>query len=166
MPSPVIASLLIRRRSKSLKTPKLSGAAMTPLLSPLKSKFTSNGNKDGVTSRLITFKVGTFKGVDARISAYYCFPENGKKNPAFVWSHGGGQCADRNRGHYFATQGFATVDINWLGRPLEGAKEGLTDWGKIDPSQGPQLLHQSPAQAFQEQLPPRRAQRGSDHQSA
>ncbi len=104
---------------------------------PLEVKVHQEWKQDGVTSRLITFKVGTFKGSDARISAYYCFPENGKKNPAFVWSHGGGQCADRKRGHYFATQGFATVDINWLGRPLEGAKEGLTDWGKSTPPKDP-----------------------------
>ncbi len=110
--------------------------------------------KDGVVSRLITFKVGTFKGADSRIAAYYCFPENGNKNPAFVWSHGGGQCADRNRGHYFATQGFATVDINWLGRPLEGAKEGLTDWGKIDPTQGPNFYTKALRKHFKSSFHP------------
>lgn len=93
--------------------------------------------QDGVVSRLISFKVGTFKGSDSRIAAYYCFPENGNKNPAFVWCHGGGQRAHRSRGHYFATQGFATVDINWLGRPLETKldpdNKWGTDWGKIDP---------------------------------
>ena len=94
--------------------------------------------ENGVVTRLITFKVGTFKGSDSRIAAYYSFPDNGKKNPAFVWSHGGAQSASRSRGHYYATQGFATVDINWLGRPLEkdldpDNKWG-THWGKIDPT--------------------------------
>ena len=121
---------------------------------PLEVKVHQEWKQDGVTSRLITFKVGTFKGSDARISAYYCFPENGKKNPAFVWSHGGGQCADRKRGHYFATQGFATVDINWLGRPLEGAKEGLTDWGKIDPTQGPQFYAKALRKHFKSSFHP------------
>ena len=37
--------------------------------------------QDGVVARLISFKVGTFKGSDARIAAYYFFPENGKKIP-------------------------------------------------------------------------------------
>ena len=46
--------------------------------------------------------------------------------------------AQRSRGHYFATQGFATLDINWLGRPLEmeldpGNSWG-TNWGKVDPT--------------------------------
>ena len=79
--------------------------------------------------RLVSFKVGTFKGAGARIAAYYCFPENGKKNPAFVWSHGGGQRADRRRGHYYASQGFATIDINWLGRPLETDLDPENKWG-------------------------------------
>ena len=96
--------------------------------------------QDGVVSRLISFKVGTFKGSASRIAAYYCFPENGEKNPAFVWSHGGAQSAKRSRGHYFASQGFATLDINWLGRPLEKELDPDntwgTDWGKIDPSHG------------------------------
>ena len=85
---------------------------------PLEIKVHHEWKEDGVISRLVSFKVGTLKGVGARIAAYYCFPENGKKNPAFVWSHGGGQRADRRRGHYYASQGFATIDINWLGRPL------------------------------------------------
>ena len=121
---------------------------------PLDVKVHQEWKKEGVVSRLITFKVGTFKGTDSRIAAYYCFPENGKKNPAFVWSHGGGQRADRNRGHYFATQGFATVDINWLGRPLEGAKEGLTDWGKIDPTQGPNFYAKALRKQFKSSFHP------------
>lgn len=94
---------------------------------------------EGVVTRYVTFKVGTFKGADARIAAYYSFPDNGRRNPAFVWSHGGGQRAERNRGVYFARQGFATVDINWLGRPLEDDIEINTDWGRVDPTQGPRF---------------------------
>ncbi len=90
----------------------------------------------GVVTRYTTFKVGTFKGADARIAAYYSFPDNGKKTPAFVWIHGGGQRAERKRGVYFAKQGFATLDINWLGRPLEKGIEENTDWGNVDPTQG------------------------------
>lgn len=112
-----------------------------PRKEDLEVKVHHEWKQDGVVSRLISFKVGTFKGSDARVAAYYCFPENGKKNPAFVWAHGGGQRADRSRGHYFATQGFATVDINWLGRPLETDLDPDnnwgTDWGKTDPTQGP-----------------------------
>ena len=126
---------------------------------PLEVKVHKEWKADGVISRLITFKVGTFKGADSRIAAYYCFPENGKKNPAFVWSHGGGQCADRKRGHYFATQGFATVDINWLGRPLEGDTladdpSSQTDWGEIDPTQGPKFYPKALRKGWKRSLLP------------
>lgn len=92
---------------------------------------------DGVVTRYVTFTVGTFKGQEARIAAYYSFPENGQRNAAFVWSHGGGQRAECGRGIYFAKQGFATVDINWLGRSMEEDIDINTDWGKVDPTQGP-----------------------------
>jgi len=109
---------------------------------------------DGVVTRYVTFKVGTFKGADARIAAYYCFPDNGRKNAAFVWSHGGGQRAERNRGVYFAKQGFATVDINWLGRPLEDDIEINTDWGRVDPTQGPRFYPKALRKGWKRNLQP------------
>ena len=125
---------------------------------PLEVEVHQEWKKDGVVSRLITFKVGTFKGSEARIAAYYCFPENGQKNPAFVWSHGGGQRADRKRGHYFATQGFATIDINWLGRPLDADldpdNKWGTDWGKVDPSQGPRFYAKALRKSWKRSLQP------------
>ncbi|MDD7983990.1 dienelactone hydrolase family protein [Lentisphaera marina] len=110
-----------------------------PRKEALETKIIKEWQEDGVVARYITFKVGTFKGQDARIAAYYCFPKNGQKNPAFVWSHGGGQRADKTRGIYFAKCGFASVDINWLGRPMEQDIDENTDWGKVDPSQGPRF---------------------------
>ncbi len=35
---------------------------------------------DGVVTRYVTFKVGTFKGVDARVAAYYSFPTNAPRS--------------------------------------------------------------------------------------
>ena len=105
----------------------------------LETKVLKEWRENGVVCRYVIFKVGTFKGADSRIAAFYCFPEGAKKVPAFVWAHGGGQRADRERGLYFAKQGYATVDINWGGREMvEGIKEN-TDWGNVDPSQGPQF---------------------------
>ena len=105
----------------------------------LETKVVKEWREDGVVCRYVIFKVGTFKGADSRIAAFYSFPEGAMKVPAFVWAHGGGQRAERERGAYFAKQGYATVDINWGGRPMvEGIKEN-TDWGNVDPSQGPQF---------------------------
>lgn len=109
---------------------------------------------DGIVTRYVTFKVGKFKGADSRIAAYYSFPENGKKNAAFVWSHGGGQRAERNRGRYFASQGFATLDINWLGRPMESDIKTNTDWGNVDPTQGPRFYSRALRKNWKRNLQP------------
>ena len=110
-----------------------------PSKEPLKIKIVREWKSDGVVTRYVTFTIGTFKGKTARLAAYYSFPDNGVKNPAFVWSHGGGQRAERKRGIYFAKQGYATIDINWLGRQMEKDISENTDWGKVDPTQGPRF---------------------------
>jgi dienelactone hydrolase len=121
---------------------------------PLDIEVVKEWRADGVVSRYVLFTVGTFKGTPARIAAYYSFPANGQKNPAFVWSHGGGQRAERGRGVYFASQGYATVDINWLGRPLEEDIEANTDWGKVDPTQGPQFYAKALRKGWKRNLQP------------
>ncbi len=109
---------------------------------------------EGVVTQYLTFTAGTFKGTEARIAAYYSYPDNGKRNAAFVWSHGGGQRAERGRGVYFAKQGFATVDINWLGRPMEEDISINTDWGKVDPSQGPRFYSKALRKGWKRNLLP------------
>lgn len=122
---------------------------------PLDVTVVNEWKADGVVTRYVTFKVGSFKGADARIAAYYSFPDNGKqKNAAFVWSHGGGQRAERGRGIYFAKQGFVTVDINWLGRPMEPGIDVNTDWGKVDPTQGPRFYSKALRKGWKRNLQP------------
>ena len=77
----------------------------------LETKVVKEWREDGVVCRYVIFKVGTFKGADSRIAAFYCYPEGAKKAPAFVYAHGGGQRPDWERGLYFAKQGYATVDM-------------------------------------------------------
>ena len=121
---------------------------------PLDIKIVKEWKAEGVITRYVTFKVGTFKGADARMAAYYSFPDNGNKNAAFVWSHGGGQRAERGRGIYFAKQGFATVDINWLGRPMEEGIDENTDWGNVDPTQGPRFYSKALRKGWKRNLQP------------
>jgi hypothetical protein len=121
---------------------------------PLDEQIVKEWKTPGVVTRYVTFKVGTFKGADSRIAAYYSFPDNGQRNAAFVWSHGGGQRAQRSRGEYFARQGFATVDINWLGRSLEKGIEVNTDWGKVDPTQGPRFYPKALRKGWKRNLQP------------
>jgi hypothetical protein len=71
-----------------------------------------------------------------------------------VWAHGGGQRADRHRGEYFARQGYASIDINWLGRPLEDGIDINTDWGNVDPTQGPRFYSKALRQGWKRSLLP------------
>ena len=121
---------------------------------PLEIEVVREWNEQGVTSRYVIFTVGTFKGQVARLAAYYCFPNSPGRHPAFVWSHGGGQRAERPRGVYFAKQGYATVDINWLGRPLEEGIEVNTDWGRVDPTQGPNFYPKALRKGWKMNLKP------------
>lgn len=106
---------------------------------PLETEVVKEWREDGVVCRYVLFTVGTFKGREARCAALYTFPEGMQQGPAFVWAQGGGQRAERRRGRYFASRGFATIDINWGGRPVVDDIALNTDWGAVDPSQGPQF---------------------------
>ena len=121
---------------------------------PLEVQIIKEWKADDVITRYVTFKIGTFKGSDARLAAYYSFPTHPQKHAAFVWSHGGGQRAQKERGIYFAKQGFATLDINWLGRPLEADIQINTDWGKVDPTQGPRFYSKALRKGWKRNLQP------------
>jgi len=125
-----------------------------PRHEPLNIEVVQEWENDGVVTRYVTFTVGTFKGKESRIAGYYCLPAGKTKLPAFVWAHGGGQRADRRRGEYFARQGYASIDINWLGRPLEDGIEINTDWGNVDPTQGPRFYSKALRQGWKRSLLP------------
>ena len=121
---------------------------------PLEVKIIKEWKTKEITTRYITYKVGRFKGVDSRVAAYYSFPNLPGKHPAFVWTHGGGQRAERSRSIHFASQGFACIDVNWLGRSMEQDIEINTDWGKIDPSQGPKFYPKALRNSWKHNLQP------------
>ena len=125
-----------------------------PRHEPLNIEVVQEWENDGVVTRYVTFTVGTFKGKESRIAGYYCLPAGKAKLPAFVWAHGGGQRADRRRGEYFARQGYASIDINWLGRPLEDGIDINTDWGNVDPTQGPRFYGKALRQGWKRSLLP------------
>lgn len=105
----------------------------------LETEIVKEWSEDGVVCRYVIFTVGTFKGERSRLAAFYTFPEGAAEVPAVVWAHGGGQRADLEHGKYFARNGYAMIDINWGGREILEGVEKNTDWGAIDPSQGPKF---------------------------
>lgn len=106
---------------------------------PLDTEVVREWREDGIVCRYVIYTACTIKGEPCRVAALYTFPEGAENAPAFVWAHGGGQRAERQRGEYFAKNGFATIDINWGGREIVEGIEENTDWGKVDPSQGPRF---------------------------
>ena len=129
-------------------------ASYDPRTEALDVKVIKEWKTDQVTTRYITYKVGRFKGVDSRVAAYYSFPNKPGKHPAFVWTHGGGQRAERNRSIHFAEQGFACIDVNWLGRPMEDDIDIHTDWGKVDPTQGPRFYSKALRKGWKRSMQP------------
>ncbi len=91
-----------------------------------------------VKLQMLTFKVGTFKGKESRIAAYFAWPVEAKgKIPGLVEIHGGGQRARKAPVLADAANGYASISINWLGHKLDDQQpeDAGTDWGAIDPTQ-------------------------------
>lgn len=147
----LLASIVVQAAPNSLspatpdnlpKNPVEVWSGYDPTAEPLEVKVvrewdvTSNGQP--VKLQMLTFKVGTFKGQESRIAAYYAYPTNSKgRLPGLVQVHGGGQSASKGAVLMDAGQGYASISINWGGRELADQKPGEpgTDWGLVDPTQ-------------------------------
>jgi dienelactone hydrolase len=112
-------------------------ADFDPRKDALDTKIVREWEKDGIVYRYVTYHVGTFKGKPARMAGFYAFPKDGKKLPALLQLHGGGQRASLKEVEFYAKRGYACLSINWGGREMEDAKDGdpNTDWGAVDPTQ-------------------------------
>lgn len=146
-----LSTLVVRAAPDSLspakadplpRNPAEVWAGYDPKAEPLDVKvvhewdLTSNGRP--VKLQMLTFKVGTFKGQDSRIGAYYAYPTDAKgRIPGLVQVHGGGQRASREPVLEDAGHGYASISINWGGRELQDQQPGEpgTDWGLVDPTQ-------------------------------
>ena len=87
---------------------------------PLQTELLEEWKEDGVTLRIVRFRIGVFKGIPATLAAIYGFPADvdGRKArlPGLVQIHGGGQYADHKACLTNAKRGYATVSIAWAGR--------------------------------------------------
>lgn len=109
-----------------------------PDAEPLEVKVIKEYQEDGLTIRMLTYTIGTFKGVKSKMAAWYAFPTKHEgKLPALIQMHGGGQRAEIHSVKYGAQNGYACLAINWGGRLLERAGEDDpgTDWGAVDATQ-------------------------------
>lgn len=112
-------------------------ADYNPRSEPLDVQVVRQWQEDGLTFRYVTYSIGTFKGTPATMAAFYGFPTGGKKLLAVMHMHGGGQRAFQKVVKRYANRGYATLSVNWGGRPMEDAQpdDPNTDWGAVDPTQ-------------------------------
>jgi hypothetical protein len=144
-------------------------ADFDPRRDPLEVETIREWREDGGVFRHVRFLVGTFKGKPARMAAIYGFPEHaGKKVPAVMHIHGGGQRGSLSEVKFLVGRGYAALSVNWGGRgtsagpfnAVEGAQPGEpnTDWGAVDPSQcnvqGYSTLLPGPLQFYEDAVHP------------
>ncbi|MFC1597556.1 alpha/beta hydrolase family protein [Planctomycetota bacterium] len=118
-------------------TVKALSSDFDPRGEPLDAQVVREWEKDGDVFRYVTYHVGTFKGVKARMAAFYGLPKGDKKTPGLLHLHGGGQRAFLHEVEFYAQKGYACLSINWGGREMEESTPGdpNTDWGAVDPTQ-------------------------------
>ncbi len=113
-------------------------ADFDPRKDPLETEVIREWRTNGMVLRAVRFRIGTFKGKPARLTAFYGFPESSPaKLPAVMHIHGGGQRASLDEVKALVGRGYAALSVNWGGREMEQAQPGdaNTDWGAVDPTQ-------------------------------
>ena len=145
-------------------------ADFDPRRDPLETEVIREWREDGGVYRHVRYLVGTFKGVPARMTAIYGFPEDGAGPvPAVMHIHGGGQRGSLAEVKLLVGLGYAGLSVNWGGRgggsgpfnAVDGAQDGdpNTDWGAVDPSQcnvpGYATLQPGPLQFFDDREHPK-----------
>ena len=112
-------------------------ADFDPRAEPLQERVAHRWEAGGTALEVLTYRVGTFKGTEARMAAYYGRPKAAAKVPGLLHLHGGGQRASLYTVQYYAGRGYACLSINWGGKPLDEKHPDwpATDWGAVDPTQ-------------------------------
>ena len=109
-----------------------------PRQDPLDVQVVREWKEDGGIYRYLRYRIGTFRGKQAWMAAFYGFPAGAKgKLPAVMHMHGGGQRAFLEEVRTYVGRGYAALSVNWGGREMEDARPGdpNTDWGAVDPTQ-------------------------------
>jgi len=121
-------------------------ADFDPRRDPLETEVIREWTDGEGTFRHVRFLVGFFRGVPARMTAIYGFPNPlVGRLPAVMHIHGGGQRGFLHEVRFLVSRGYAGLSVNWGGNGdgeapfnfVEGAEPGdlNTDWGVVDPSQ-------------------------------
>ena len=86
-------------------------AGFDPRAESLEVETIRQWEDNGVTLRIVRFRIGVFKGQKATLAGVYGFPTGGTTLPGLVQIHGGGQYADYRAVLSNAKRGYATISI-------------------------------------------------------
>ena len=106
-------------------------AQFDPNSEPLETELIRESAQDNLVLRHIRFVVGSFGGKKTRVAAFYAFPKGGVQVPGIVQIHGGGQWARSETALYWASQGYATIAVNWGEKVIDQKDDPNTDWQGI-----------------------------------
>lgn len=139
-----LALLITLKSSRAAEPPRSLSelwAGFDPRKDSLEIETLKQWEQDGVVCRIVRYQVGVFKGAPSKVAAFYAFPKGGKKLPALVQIHGGGQSASLNDVVTYAKRGYASISINWGGNKMSLGQETWrgpqTDWGRLDATHPP-----------------------------
>ena len=116
---PLIAQTETLAPLKDDRAPQTSDemwAGFNPQNEPLDTEVLKEWEEDGVTLKVLRYRIGIFKGKKAVMAAIYGYPEEGTGLPGLVQIHGGGQYADYRAVLTNAKRGYATISLAWAGR--------------------------------------------------
>ena len=88
-------------------------AGFDPRAEPLEIETPKEWEEDEVVLRIVRFRIGVFKGKQAKLAGIYGFPkrllETSERVPGLLQIHGGGQYADSNACLTNAKRGYACL---------------------------------------------------------
>ena len=87
------------------------------LAPPLKARTLKKSDKDGIVTEEVMFHSENDGGKDVEIFAFFSYPKDGSKLPAFIWNQGGLGQASASRTEFGARRGYAAMCIDF---PLPG----------------------------------------------
>lgn len=100
-----------------------------PIALPLDVQLLDQWEQDGVRVRTVFFTGEVYQGVPVRVYAIYGAPVGGKRLPAVLHIHGGGQTASPDHVLFWAKRGYAAASFDHMG-PMYN-RTVYTHWGKV-----------------------------------
>ena len=115
--------------AETIDTPQQVWAGFDPRQEPLDIEKLKEWSAEGVHYRKFYFTAERYEGEPVRVYTLYAAPEGGKKLPAVLHIHGGGQTASPNWLKFWTARGYAGLSFDFCGKWQ--SRQNYTDYGKL-----------------------------------